>query len=489
MALAQRVTLPASWWSMKRDLPRDVGIHLYPAQAEGVRRFVGARRNRLVLAYGTGCGKTATALKGIEALMQRRGGPTFGRVLIVCPAMVRRHWCREAARWVGMLAHPVEYGRQRQLSRKEARERDLAYAARWQVVSYDLLGQVDPKPYAVIVFDEIHHLAHWSSRQSTLARALTEVNPEAAMLGLSATLVPTEVKQLWHPLRVMFGPNAWGDIPRVGDVNWDFAREYCHIEETAYGKRVHGAKPKAVKALRQRLLAFAHRVRREDIAADMPALSVKMLDIPGAELSHATRSRGAVVRRALEWHRDLPPDVHRSVILTYHREEARAIVEGLAGHPVEHIDGSMPTAQRAEVIARCEQTKDAVLVATSESVREGIRMMWAQRVLLAQWRQSPVQVIQVLGRFTSVGDTRRPDVEVLTDESLYGAAEVLLERTRAINAVVQAGKVEDMVQEVFAPRELTEDRMAQLTADMLAQHNTGPEREAWAEDNDDEELW
>ncbi len=475
---------------MDRLLGREPGLRLYPAQAEGVRRVLEASGGRYILAYGTGCGKTATALTAVDMYLDRRPELLNPRVLVVCPAMVRRHWARETARWLGVLAHPVEYGRARRLSKTEGLRRDAAYEARWQAVSYSLLGQLPREGYDCIILDELHHLAHWSSNQSGLARALVSGNPRALVVGLTATLIPTELKQLWHPLALLFGTKEWGRLPNTGDCSWDFARRYCQIEESAYGKRVHGAKGGAMPELQRRLSGITHRVVREDIAADLPPLNVQMLDVAGTALSDHAGAHGAVTRATVEWAKDLPEDVTHSVVLAYHRKLAKHLAAELgARRPGEvlYIDGSMPTAQRAVVLKLAEGMARVILVATSESIREGVRLMWAQKVLMAEWRQAPVMVIQVLGRFQSVGDTRRPQVEVLTDESLYGAASTLIDRTAAINTVLRAGKVENVVQQVFKAPDLTEERLGQLTAAMFAAHR--PRDEAWQDDDNDDNPW
>lgn len=474
---------------MDRPLPREAGLKLYPVQEDGVAHVLASKGRRYVLAYGTGCGKTATALTAIDHFCGREG-LADPKVLVVCPAMVRRHWAREAGRWLGVMAHPVEYGRERRLTKRLAAQRDFAYRARWQVVSYDLLGQLPREGYDAIVLDELHHLSNWQSQQSGLARALVGGNPEALVVGLTATLIPTEVKQLWHPLALLFGTREWGRLPRVGDCSWEFARLYCRIETTPYGKRIHGARNEAMPDLQRRLATVSHRVVREDICADLPPLDVKMLDIPGTALDHPVGAHNAATRAAIQWAKDLAGDITHAVVLTYHRKLAQHIAAELGAREpgtVLYIDGTMTTAQRAIVLQMAENMDRCTLVATSESIREGVRLMWAQKVLMAEWRQSPVMVIQVLGRFQSVGDTRRPQVDVLTDESLYSAASTLIERTTAINAVLRAGKVENVVESVFRARDLTESRLAELTQTMFAAHR--PRDAAWQEDSDDDNTW
>ena len=460
-------------------------LQLYPAQAAGVERYCQSPGGRMLLAYGTGCGKTPTAIRAIVerdemlAYLARELRPAL-RILVVCPAMVRRHWCREFQRWAGLEALPIEMGRHRTSGTKEAKRlRDAAYAARIQVVSYDLVGEVDADSWDYIVLDEVHHLSHPTSKQSKMIHSLLAANQRAGCLGLSATLIPTDVRQIWHPLMLLFGARKWGKPNRRGGLSWEFADEYCGIERNDYGCAPGKGREEALPKLREEVEKVAHRLTRRDILPDLPPLNVRMLDIPG--------QRTDLVQAAADWGAQLGSDVRKIVILTYHRSLAKAIVQPFGSGDqdaeiVRDIDGSMPTAQRDAILRECEESASCVLVATSESLREGIRMMWAEHVLLLEWRQSPAQVLQILGRFQSVGDPRKPQLDILTDESMATEAAKLLDRIAVVNKVIAAGDAEHKVAELFQPRELTEDRLTTLTLELFADVEKTEQRDAFAEE-------
>jgi len=378
-------------------------------------------------------------------------------------------------------------GRTRKSGTKKAlAARDTAYAANIQVVSYDLLPQVDAQGWDFIVFDEIHHLGDPQSKQSVYARGVLAANPGVPAIGLSATLIPTQIKQLWHPMHLLFG-NTWGMPSRTGGISWDFLGRFCELKKNGYGTEVGPAIKARIPELKNKLLKVCHRVTREDIADDLPPIDVKVLDVPGAGLGAQLRVVKAPrpeVAQAVEWYKSLPEDITHAVILVYHRALAQEIRSAL-GHG-DIIDGSMPTAMRVQYLDRIDMAERGLLIATSESIREGVRLMWAQKVLFAEWRQSPAQVVQVLGRFQSVGDARRPQVDVLTDESLYGQARKLMERVQDINTLIKAGSAEAVVERVFEPRDLTEERMEQLTLSMLA---SGPRclDSSWVEEAEETE--
>jgi len=478
----------------------NTSLKLYAAQKVGVQRFVSAKTSRMILAYGTGCGKTPTAIAAMTALLskrKRRQELTNNRILVVCPAIVRRHWVHEFDRWADVDALPVEMGRQRSAGSKKAlKERDAAYAADVQIVSYDLASHVDTDGWDGIIFDEIHHLSDYTSQQSRAAQRLMAANPGVPALGLSATLIPTELWQLWHPMHLLFGAREWGAPPKAGKIAWQFVGRYCNVLRNEYGCAPGSMLKSREPELRKKLSHVAHRLTREDIANDLPPIDISVLDVPGDKLATGLQVVGKAPRirpevaYAVEWYKSLANDVSRAVILVYHRDIAQSIVHALDAPHVIHIDGSMSTAQRVALLAAAEYStaKRAVLVATTESIREGVRLMWAQKVLLAEWRQSPKQVLQVLGRFNSVGDKRRPQIEVLTDESLYGASRKLLHRMAEVNSLIKSGSTESAVEDTFATDELSDDRMAQLTHNMLATGPRGQDAD-WSDDTGDDDEW
>lgn len=460
------------------EVSRAQPLTLYAGQQAGVDRFASlGPAPRLLLAYGTGCGKTPTSIRAIKAHCPNPNP----RVLVVCPAMVRRHWCREFQKWAGLEALPIEMGRQRATGPKAARQlRDKAYRARIQVVSYDLLREVDLKGWDYIVFDEVHHLGNSTSKQSRTARSFAQSNPQAGILGLSATLIPTNVAQIWHPLYLMFG-DGWGKPSRTGGLSWKFAERFLGIEQTEYGCVPGNGSPEQREELSHFVSNRAHRLTRSDIAGELPPLDVKMLDVPGHNVD--------VVDAAIEWQDSQAEDIHKTVLLTYHRSAAQALAErlrmrGLSQCEIHHIDGSMSTAKRDEVLSACEAASSVILVATTESIREGVRLMWAERVLLAEWRQSPAQVIQILGRFQSVGDPRKPQVDVLYDESLVSMAMTLVSRVNALNEVLKAGETETLIASTFKPRELSEDRILQLSLDMFNDVDVSERRKQFCEEEE-----
>lgn len=424
---------------------------LYPAQAAGVRRYLDLPQpRRFIFSWKTGCGKTAASLQIL--CQQMKPGELPPRTLIVCPAVVRNHWYKELAKWAGDSAQEyageITVGRSRKLSKKRAKLREQAYSSPIQIVSYDLLSQVTAEGWHYIILDELHHCAQPGSKQSKIVRTLMAANPSADVLGLSATLIPTEAKQLWNPLRLLFGESEWGKPSKTGDVSWNFCFRYCNIEHTEYGVRAYGTNAQYVTELRTRIKNVTYPLSREDIIADLPPLDVKVQQFP------SVRSQAKLIEQVKEWHDQFDrDDVNHKVILVRHRQLARAIADalGITGNPEvgTYIDGAMSPEKRAQCLDECERQERCTLVGTHEALSEGIRLMWAQQVLVAEWSQSPGRVMQLLGRFNSVGSQARPQVTIHSTDKTWAAARTLIRRTEDVIAALGASPKEEEIRDIF----------------------------------------
>lgn len=425
---------------------------LYKAQQDAVyamcRKACSAAtpgKVRLMLAAETGCGKTAMAIRTATELGLKR-------ILVVCPAIVRRHWAGEFSKWAGRIdVGIIEMGFKRKPPSKKAELIRLwSYSRNVQIVSYDLLGHVNPYQWDMIIIDEAHNVGWPGSLQSKLARNLVKANPSAHILCLSATLMPRSPLQVWH-LLYLLGCRDVGHLSKSGNVPWKFIYNYFEVIKNEYGEAPGALRDDKAGELQELVESYAVVVRREDIAPSLPPLRV-------APLYVATSGE----RLYADWLRTMPQDITHAVILPYHHAEA-AVAAGVAcqikGVTPFYIDGTMPPGQRSERLEVAAQPRPGltVLVATQESVSEGIRFMWAQKALITEPQAVPGKLTQLLGRFNSVGSTARPLVEVAIEDGKESVCDIVLERAAEINAVMQRS-VADAVTTTFAPQAITAER-------------------------------
>ena len=432
---------------------------LRPYQQAALDRWEAIQPKRLILAHATSAGKSLTAVRCAEVIGARR-------VLVVVPAMGRPTWIKEMQKWSAYAPHPIIHGRARSgLSKAKVAARDAAYGADVQVVSYTLLKEIDNAPRDILVFDEVHALRDPLSKQSKIVRAYLKAHPRTPALALSATPIPTEVKQLWNLLDT-FWPRQFGAPAANGGISWAFQSAYCYREENEYGVRYSGSKsPAALAELGARIAPFIHRVTDAEVAPYLPPLHAEPLYLD--EPKEATAL-------AVDWADMVGTDAGCRAVLVFNRETAHDIAAAL-GTPYL-VSGEITPEARQKILDAASADPTSILVATSESVRESVSLSFAKRALVLQWRTSPASAIQLMGRFPRQdADISKPcyiQYAVLPgDES---RAEVLTTRIQDINALMKADKKSEKLTEIFAPRVLTEERLDAMFSNMFSVVNSDP---------------
>lgn len=467
-------------------------MKLYPAQQQHVTAWLRQPApRRKVWVWDTGTGKTAGSLQAVEL-------GDYRRVLIICPAMVRRHWLREVGKWTSRRdAAVIELGRNVKVSRTAAERRESTYAANIQIVSYDLVGEVDSADWDLIIFDEVHHLATPSSQQARRCEGLLSANFTADVLGLTATLIPTEAAQVWNPLRLLFGVAKWGKKATTrNQINWNFRMRYCHVERTEYGVDTWGCRPDRREELANRMKPHVAVLHREDIIADMPPLDLSLMDLPTVDRMVANQPLGVgqtgmcmlTAATLVGWAESCAESCSHIVILVHRRalvEELRrqllSFSVGMRNHEVRVVTGAITPTRRQEILDDCSRSQRCILIGTHDSVAEGVRMMWPQQVMIDEWSLSPGRVLQVLGRFQSVGSQLRPSVHLRATADTWNSAEKLLERVTVVQDLLSGGEATANLANVLRPGEPSPEDMAsswlglfdnQRSADMTEQEES-----------------
>lgn len=421
------------------DIHTNQGIRLYPAQENLVSSWA-TFGPRAVLSAETGAGKT---------FMTVAIARTYKRILVVCPALVKYVW-QKAFTLDNRESHVVRWGRERKnLTKAQQQILKDSYAADIQIISYALIDNVHPTDWDFIVFDEVHHLANPHAITSKHCEALLRANPQAAVLGLSATLIPTNVIQLWNPLRLIAPPSAWpkGNITSYGPP-WNWLRKYVGLVVNDYGTVPGTPTQEQRVALQTSILDNVMHVSLKDIMPDMPPLRLDMLEVDQGKL--------ALEAAIQEWCSNPPDDVTHQIVLCATRAQAAAIANKYNGI---YIDGSVEPHKRNMLLAHAEMLPHALVVATYESLIVGIRLLWVQRALLINFNGSPGEMTQLLGRFRAVGTTKRPLVQVLMQPENERTAEILKERLTVVTELLGSGATETQLDELLKRPDITVEQL------------------------------
>lgn len=247
---------------VKRGLA-EMGMELYPFQEVGVY-FLASRRGAL-LSDQQGTGKSIQALTAL---------PYRVPVLVVCPAVAKGVWKREAAKWRPDFRVTILTG---------------TSSFRWPqpgeivITNYDLLPETPPlnAPLNLSgIFDEAQYLKSFKSRRRKASAKLAEiiVNADGRVWLLTGTPLQNEPPELYSVLEIAGLANeAFG---RYADFVKLFHGKTIKLGKLGVQKTVWGAPDETVP---ERLSRVMLRRMREDVLKDLPPKRISVLEVDVSE--------------------------------------------------------------------------------------------------------------------------------------------------------------------------------------------------------------
>jgi len=410
-------------------------------QIEGALTIVGAGGG--LLCDAPGLGKTSSSIAAAVALCNDIGGRTS--VLVVGPKYVRNVWRQELLA-CGVIDDPDDFYAVD--ARTPTKEAEQAFgAARWRFCHYDLLDDwrhVFTNPLYgtranVVIFDEAHWLRNPKAKRTKAALA---IGPLARhRIVLTGTPLANRVRDLWPLLTLAGGGGSWGTL-------FQFLSRYTHYARDAYGWVSYGTRHE--EELRQRLAGLYVRRTNDDVGAEIPPLTRIVHRIPperplSAPLQRFTGGdtvkalqrlrdafRSGVAREETlklindwrKWTSDAKVDYtahsvasileqnENAVVFTWRRETAESIakqVDKLSEFGRAFvIHGGVPDAERVRLIDEFQANHSpTVIVATIDSLKEGVTLHAASDVFLHDLDWIPATVLQAEKRIHRIG-ARKP---------------------------------------------------------------------------------
>ncbi len=414
---------------------------------------------RWLLTSSTGIGKTGQALTALK----EKGSE---RILVVTPAIVRNHWRKEFSKWWAERpsAGTIFAGLGRkQMSKKKRAQLELAHTNATQIVSWNLLPELQQTGWDAIIFDEIHRARNISTKNAQAAQLLIQANSKALVLGLTATPIANEPLDICNIVELLWPGRFGGSDPKWG-INKRCKQRYAQEIPSEYalsGVHYSGANPLYMDELRERMGYMMSRTTRQEVSHLLPAFDVvhqsididsiegMEMSIPPRELSGALGRAGfAKLPFAVEWVADSLVDCNRIAILTYHRELAyQAGAKFSSTIPTFIITGDLPPDMRNEMLAKAAAEPRSITVATMDSIGIGIDMTYCPQVLCLELTDKPEVLMQAFGRFNRFSSV---DAGRLTIMSVKGTIdEVVADRTcpklSAIDAAIGGDGVDNAV--------------------------------------------
>ncbi|MXW23383.1 MAG: hypothetical protein F4Z96_01665, partial [Chloroflexi bacterium] len=193
-------------------------------QFKPVLQFIRQSAHGLLIADEVGLGKTIEAALIVRELMARGD---VERLLVVCPANLRRKWRSELQQRFGIELREMRARDFEEL--REQFERDGQWSAFFGVTSLEGLRMTDFErtlvetrvPFDLVIVDEGHHLRNPATRSFALGEVLSDQSDH--LLLLSATPIQTGQSDLLSLLQLVdpaeFGPTSLDDLDALLEPN------------------------------------------------------------------------------------------------------------------------------------------------------------------------------------------------------------------------------------------------------------------------------
>jgi SWI/SNF-related matrix-associated actin-dependent regulator of chromatin subfamily A-like protein 1 len=251
-------------------------LTLAPFQQTGVA-FLASKKFAL-LADEQRVGKTAQILKAAEEI-------GADKILIICPAVVRVNWQREAKTWADFTFTV--------LLKLTDEPNDLSIVSyEYATENYELLKGI---PWDLVICDESHFIKEPTSLRTQRIYGKNGIIRVSDRLWCSSgTPAPNHAGELW-PLLYTFGQTALSYE--------DFVGEFCEVRPTFYaGKRqnkIVGTKTAKIPQIKEMLSPVMLRRLRSEVLSDLPPKNIEILTVEGSTLPEAIAIEQNIITREI----------------------------------------------------------------------------------------------------------------------------------------------------------------------------------------------
>jgi SNF2 family DNA or RNA helicase len=389
-----------------------------------------AERDYGVLTDAMGIGKTMEALVAAEARLSLASvsRPDVPLVLVLCPALAKRHWEREILRWTGYEAavldglrpdflpfrryvianYDILYGAQR--SDSAGKLHAAAHLPGWASM---LAGK-----FLIAILDEGHLLRGRDSRRTKAVKAVCNRIP--VVWALTGTPAPNYIRDLWSLVDLVSGG-------LFGASYWKWAQKYTGAHQAQYGWKDTGSDN--LDELSPRLSYFMFGRSKEHVGLELPERTVETYKIDvevtapsvheareamtksgfvaAALRKTAKAKRPAVVAQAVE----ALEAKQKVIVFVYMREQCEAIAKDLKRKvdcSVMCVHGDLsPEGRDKQAQVFREASSPAAFVATIDSVGLAISLVGADLMLFGDLVPEPHKLLQAMARAHRFGSTTR----------------------------------------------------------------------------------
>ena len=432
-------------------------------QKTGVK-FLAERRFAL-LGDDQGLGKTAQLLCAAEEIQANK-------ILIICPAVARINWQREAKLWTDYSFKVCTT-----LTDEPSDLSIVSYS--YATENYELLKGT---PWDLIICDESHFIKEPEAKVTQRVYGKNGIIRVTDRLWCSSgTPAPNHAGELW-PLLYTFGETALS--------HEDFIDRFCKTRPTFYGgkrgTKIDGTKAEAFPEIKKMLSGVMLRRMKKDVLKELPPVSYETVYVEGTplpetiamDLSIIKREEGylaeamaicgdqlsfvldrigssvAVLRRyvGLQKVSDVAQMVkteltdnayEKIVIFAVHTDVIAHLKSELEAFGAVVVNGKTPQGDRQKAIDSFQNDKACrVFIGNIQAAGTAITLTAAHQVLFVEKTWTPGDIAQAIDRVNRRGQTMPVTVRsaVLADSLDEKVDAVLMRKTKELTEIFNTEK-------------------------------------------------
>src|ERR1700690_2319647 len=431
------------------------GRALYPFQKTGMAWLTS--RHGALLADEMGLGKTVQTLMAL---------PELAPVLVVCPAVAKGVWKREAAAWRPEYKVTVLSGRG-----------SFRWPAKGEILvtNYDILGvrtdtdeqevfDACPKGL-VLVGDEIHACKNAKALRTKAWRSLAVATQKAGgrVWGLSGTPLLNRGPELWAVLQSLgLVSECFGNWDKFTSLMGGSKGKYGYVwPRTPPDPTAVGAKLKTVmlRRLRTEVLPDLPTKTYNTVTVDLSKKTTKICDEAWGLVKHSDKDfagpeEGMTIGQVSEARAALALakiDTLLSMVEEFEEAEEPIVVFSAHRAPIDElakrdcwkvITGDTPNAERSAIKARFQRGELKGVAGTVRAAGVAITLTRAHQVIFVDRDWTPALNEQAEDRVCRIGQDRGVIVtDLVADHALdYRLYEVLARKKALIQTTVEMGR-------------------------------------------------
>ncbi|XP_051549131.1 DNA annealing helicase and endonuclease ZRANB3 [Myxocyprinus asiaticus] len=447
-------------------LPKKVQEKLMPFQREGVC-FALSRDGRCMIADEMGLGKTIQAIS--VAYIYRQEWP----LLIVVPSSLKYPWIEELEKWIPELEP-------RDINLVESKTDIMSIGtSKVTILGYGLLT-TDARPllealnkqrFGIVVVDESHYL---KSRNAARSKILVPIiqNAKRAIL-LTGTPALGRPEELFMQIDALY-PRRFG--------TWsDYAKKYCNAHYKYFGTRrqwdcrgashldeLHQCLSEImIRRLKNQVLTQLPPKVRQRIPFDLPKDAAKEASASFEQwerlmsfqsenqfvevmslITHMYKQTAIAKAGAVKDYIKMMLETEelKFLVFAHHLSMLQActeaVIEAKAGYI--RIDGSVPSAERIQLVHRFQNNPDTrVAILSIQAAGQGLTFTAASHVVFAELYWNPGHIKQAEDRAHRIGQTTTVHIHYLIAKGTFDTVMwAMLNRKETVTGSALNGKKE-----------------------------------------------